>query len=125
MSGGQVRSAARYGREESLRALVITGPRAAGSAVALVEPGGRLVFIGISGAPSLIDTRDLVLSDITAAGILGASAGLAPAVEHYAEGRVDPSRLAAVTVGLEHAPDALAGRVSTGSGTKVHIDPYA
>jgi hypothetical protein len=58
-------------------------------------------------------------------GILGASAGLAPAVEHHAEGRVDPSRLAAVTIGLEHAPDVLAGRVSTGSGTKVHIDPYA
>jgi hypothetical protein len=41
----------------------------------LAEPAGRVVFIGVSGAPSLIDSRDLVLGDITAVGILGASAG--------------------------------------------------
>jgi threonine dehydrogenase-like Zn-dependent dehydrogenase len=92
-------------------------------ALELAEPGGRVVFIGVSGAPSLIDSRDLVLGDLTAVGILGASAGLAPAIEHYADGRVDPSGLVDVTVGLSHAAEALAGQISAGSGTKIHVDP--
>ncbi len=94
-------------------------------ALALTEPGGRLVCIGISGVPSLVDSRDLVLGDITAVGILGASAGLRPAIEHYASGRVDPAGLVAVTVGLGRAAEALAGQVGTGSGTKIHVDPRA
>jgi len=94
-------------------------------ALALAEPAGRCVFIGISGVPSLVDTRDLVLGDLTAVGILGASAGLAPAIEHYADGRVDPSGIVQVTVGLDSAAEALAGQVSAGTGTKVHIDPRA
>jgi len=94
-------------------------------ALALTEPAGRVVFIGVSGAPSLIDSRDLVLGDLTAVGILGASAGLAPAIEHYADGRVDPSGLVSVTVGLDQAAEALAGQIGTGSGTKIHIDPGA
>jgi threonine dehydrogenase-like Zn-dependent dehydrogenase len=93
------------------------------AALARAEPTGRLVFIGISGGPSPIDSRDLVLGDLTAVGILGASAGLGPAIEHYADDRVDPSRIVAVTVGLEQAADALAGRISTGAGTKIHVDP--
>jgi threonine dehydrogenase-like Zn-dependent dehydrogenase len=92
-------------------------------ALALAEPAGRVVFIGVSGAPSLIDSRDLVLGDLTAVGILGASAGLAPAIEHYADGRVDPAGLVDVTVGLSQAAEALAGQIGTGSGTKIHIDP--
>ena len=92
-------------------------------ALAAVEPAGRVVFIGVSGEPSLIDSRDLVLGDLTAVGILGASAGLGPAIEHYADGRVDPSGLVSVTVGLDQAPDALAGRIGAGTGTKIHIDP--
>ena len=92
---------------------------------ALAEPAGRLVFIGIAGVPSLIDSRDLVLGDMTAVGILGASAGLAPAIEHYADGRVDPSGVVQVTVGLAEAAEALAGQVSAGAGTKIHIDPRA
>ena len=95
------------------------------AALALAEPAGRLVYIGIAGVPSPIDSRDLVLGDLTAVGILGASAGLAPAIEHYADGRVDPSRIVAVTVGLEHAAEALAGTISPGAGTKIHIDPCA
>ena len=94
-------------------------------ALALTEPAGRVVFIGVSGAPSLIDSRDMVLGDLTAVGILGASAGLAPAIEHYADGRVDPSGLVDVTVGLSQAAEALSGQIGTGSGTKIHIDPGA
>jgi 2-desacetyl-2-hydroxyethyl bacteriochlorophyllide A dehydrogenase len=94
-------------------------------ALALCEPAGRVVFIGVSGSPSLIDSRDLVLGDLTAVGILGASAGLGPAIEHYADGRVDPCGLVDVTVGLSQAAEALTGQISTGSGTKIHIDPAA
>jgi threonine dehydrogenase-like Zn-dependent dehydrogenase len=98
-------------------------PAVPSSALALVEPAGRMVYIGISASPSRIDTRELVLSDITAVGILGASAGLAPAIEHYADGRVVPGELAAVVVGLDRAAEALAGRIDPGPGTKVHVDP--
>jgi threonine dehydrogenase-like Zn-dependent dehydrogenase len=83
------------------------------------------VYIGVSGTPSLIDSRDLVLGDLTAVGILGASAGLAPAIEHYADGRVDPAGIVAVTVSLDRAAEALAGQIDTGAGTKIHIDPRA
>ena len=93
------------------------------TALELAEPAGRLVFIGISGVPSLVDSRGLVLGDMTAIGILGASAGLAPSIEHYAGGRVDPSAIVQVTVGLDEAAEALAGQISAGTGTKVHIDP--
>jgi 2-desacetyl-2-hydroxyethyl bacteriochlorophyllide A dehydrogenase len=93
------------------------------SALALTEPAGRVVYIGVSARPSRIDTRDLVLSDVTAVGILGASAGLAAAIEHYADGRVDARDLAAVTIGLDRAADVLAGRVDPGAGTKIHVDP--
>ena len=92
-------------------------------ALTLAEPAGRVVYIGVSGTPSLIDSRDLVLDDLTAIGILGASAGIRPAIEHYADGRVDPSGLVDVTVGLSQAAEALAGQLSAGSGTKIHIDP--
>jgi 2-desacetyl-2-hydroxyethyl bacteriochlorophyllide A dehydrogenase len=92
-------------------------------ALRFVEPAGRLVFIGLSRQPSLVDSRDIALNDITATGILGASAGLASAIGHYADGRVDPGPLAQVVVGLDRAAEALAGRVDPGAGTKIHIDP--
>jgi len=94
-------------------------------AVSLVEPAGRVVFIGLSGAPSLIDTRDLVLGDLTAVGILSASPGLTETIEHYADGRVDPRPLVAGTVGLADVGAALAGLPIAGAGTgpKIHIDP--
>jgi threonine dehydrogenase-like Zn-dependent dehydrogenase len=50
-------------------------------AAGLVDPAGRIVLIGLSGTPSLMDTRDLVLADITTVGILSASPGLAGAIE--------------------------------------------
>jgi 2-desacetyl-2-hydroxyethyl bacteriochlorophyllide A dehydrogenase len=79
------------------------------AALDLVEPGGRVVYIGLSGEPSTIDTRRLVLKDVTAVGILSGSAGLAPAIRHYADGSVDPRPLVAATLPLERVPDVLAG----------------
>ncbi|HEY1818621.1 MAG TPA: alcohol dehydrogenase catalytic domain-containing protein [Trebonia sp.] len=92
-------------------------------ALRFVEPAGRLVYIGISRRASLIDTRDVALNDLMVTGILGASAGLTPAIEHYADGRVDPGPLARVVVGLDRAAEALGGHLDPGAGTKVHIDP--
>ncbi|GAA2847517.1 alcohol dehydrogenase [Actinoplanes cyaneus] len=96
-----------------------------GLAVHLVEPGRTVVYIGLSGAPSLVDTRDIVLKDVTTVGILGASAGLAGAITAYAEKEADPRPLVAATVSLEEILDVLAGRrpADAGPGPKFHADP--
>jgi 2-desacetyl-2-hydroxyethyl bacteriochlorophyllide A dehydrogenase len=94
-------------------------------ALELVEPGGRVVYIGISGTPSTIDTRTMLLKDVTAVGILSGSPALAGAVEAYAAGSVDPRPLVAGTVGLDAVGDVLAGGrpPGAGAGPKIHVDP--
>lgn len=94
-------------------------------AVELVEPGRRVVYIGIAEEPSLVDTRQIVRKDVTAIGILGGSLGLDPAIAAYADGSVDPVALVAATIPLSRAADALAGWRPTdaGPGPKIHIDP--
>jgi threonine dehydrogenase-like Zn-dependent dehydrogenase len=94
-------------------------------ALDLVEPGGRVVYIGLAGIPSTVDTREIVLKDVTAVGILGASAGLPGAIEAYADGSVDPRPLVAATVPLEDIVDVLAGQRPRGAGPgpKIHVDP--
>ncbi|GGN76479.1 alcohol dehydrogenase [Actinoplanes lobatus] len=100
-------------------------PSMPGLAVSLVEPGRRVVYIGLSGTPSMIDTRDAVLKDVTTVGILGASAGLANAVAAFASGAIDPRPLVAATVGLEEAAAVLSGSrpVGAGPGPKIQINP--
>jgi 2-desacetyl-2-hydroxyethyl bacteriochlorophyllide A dehydrogenase len=90
-----------------------------------VEPGKRIVYIGLAGTPSLIDTRTLALKDVTAVGILSASPGLTAAVDRYASGRVDPRPLVAATVGLDGVAAVLAGErpADAGHGPKIHVDP--
>ncbi len=61
-------------------------------ALDLVEPGRRVVYVGLAGAPSLIDTRTIALKDVTAVGVLSASGGLAETIDLYARGPVDPRR---------------------------------
>jgi threonine dehydrogenase-like Zn-dependent dehydrogenase len=94
-------------------------------ALDLVEPGRRVVYIGLSGTPSLLDSRRLALKDVTAVGVLSASGGLAGTVELYASGAVDPRPLVAVTIGLSEAAAALSGPrpAAWGAAPKVHIDP--
>jgi threonine dehydrogenase-like Zn-dependent dehydrogenase len=96
-------------------------------ALDLVEPGKRVVYVGVAGHPSVIDTRSLVLKDVTAVGILGASAGLAGTIEQYAAGSVDPRPLVAATVGLADVGEVLAGwrPGGAGPGPKVQVDPCA
>jgi threonine dehydrogenase-like Zn-dependent dehydrogenase len=99
-------------------------PQLPARALELVEPGRRVVHVGLAGSPSMIDTRMLVLADVTAVGILGASAGLDPAIEAYASGSVDPRPLVAATVGLEDLAGILAGRrpSDAGAGPKIHVE---
>lgn len=85
-------------------------------ALDLVEPGGRVVYIGLAGSPSLIDTRNLVFKDVTAVGVLSASPGLAGTIESYAAGAVDPRPLVAATLSLDDLPMILAGQRPQGSG---------
>src|ERR1039457_4858536 len=96
-----------------------------GLAADIVEPGKRVVYIGLASTPSLVDTRTMVLKDITAVGILSASPGLAATIEHYASGSVDPTPLVCATVGLSEVADVLAGwrPAGAGPGPKVHVDP--
>jgi len=94
-------------------------------ALALVEPGKRVVYVGLAGTPSLIDTRALALKDVTAVGVLSASPGLAGTIERYASGSVDPRPLVAATVRLEDVGDVLRGLrpARSGPGPKIHVDP--
>jgi threonine dehydrogenase-like Zn-dependent dehydrogenase len=96
-------------------------------ALDLVEPGKRVVYVGVAGQPSVVDTRSLVLKDVTAVGILGASAGLPGTIERYADGSVDPRPLVAATVGLADVGEVLAGwrPDGAGPGPKVQVDPRA
>ncbi|MBA3907304.1 MAG: alcohol dehydrogenase, partial [Pseudonocardiales bacterium] len=107
---------------------VIDASNAAGlpaKAVELVEPAGRVVYVGLAGSPSLVDTRALALKDVTAVGILSASPGLDATIAAYATGAVDPRPLVAATVGLDHVGAVLAGvrPAGAGSGPKIHVDP--
>jgi 2-desacetyl-2-hydroxyethyl bacteriochlorophyllide A dehydrogenase len=102
-------------------------PDAPAAALELVSPGGRVVYVGLAGTPSAIDTRTLVFKDATAVGILSGSGGLRGAIEQFACGAVDPTCHVAATIGLDQVADALAGwrPVDAGPGPKIHIDPRA
>jgi threonine dehydrogenase-like Zn-dependent dehydrogenase len=100
-------------------------PGPAARAVELVEPGKRVVWIGVAGTPSLVDARAVVLKDVTAVGILSASPGLAETIALYAGGAIDPRPLVAATVALDDVAGVLAGKqpAGAGPGPKLHVDP--
>ena len=100
-------------------------PDVPAAALARIEPGGRIVYIGLAHRPSHIDSRELVLRDVTAVGVLSASPGLAATIERYASGAVDPRPLVAATIGLDQVADALRGSrpAEAGPGPKIHVDP--
>ncbi len=113
--------------DERFEAVIDATSSNAGPAIAarLVNPAGRIVLIGLSGTPSLLDTRDLVLADVTTVGILSASPGLAGAIEAYASGAVDPDSIVGEVIGLADVASRLEGKrgVTAGQGPKVHVDP--
>jgi threonine dehydrogenase-like Zn-dependent dehydrogenase len=103
------------------------GPAVPALAVELVEPGKRVVLIGLAGSPSIVDTRTITLRELTVKGLLGAGDAIPGTIELFASGRVDARRLVAATLPLELVADVLAGNrpPGTGPGPKVHFDPYA
>ena len=102
-------------------------PSSPALAAELVDAGRRIVLIGLSESPSLLDTRLLVMKDVRAVGILSASPGLAGAIDLYASGAVDPRPLVAATVPLDDVDDVLRGvrPDHAGPGPKIHVDPRA
>ena len=94
-------------------------------ALDLVEPAGRVVYIGLAGSASHIDTRTLALKDVTAVGILSASPALDDTIAAFAAGIIDPRPLVAATVALDEVGAVLDGRrpAGAGPGPKIHIDP--
>ena len=99
------------------------GPDSTGHRAVPGPAGGRLALIGLSGEPSLIDTRDLVLADVTAVGILSASPALADTLRAYAGG-LDPTPIVGETVGLDEVPARLSGHGGVGPGPKTLVDPH-
>lgn len=93
-------------------------------ALDLVEPGGRIAYIGLAVSPSVIDTRTLVLKDVTAVGVLSASPAIAATIALYAEGAVDPRPLVAAVVGLDEVAPVLNGDrpANSGPGPKIQVD---
>jgi threonine dehydrogenase-like Zn-dependent dehydrogenase len=100
-------------------------PQLPALALDLVEPAGRVVYVGLAGSLSAIDTRRLVLADVTAVGILSGSPGLEATIAAYADGAVDPRPLVAATVALDDVGVVLAGQrpLGAGAGPKFHVDP--
>ncbi|HSJ51393.1 MAG TPA: alcohol dehydrogenase catalytic domain-containing protein [Actinomycetota bacterium] len=103
-----------------------TAREAPARAVEVVEPGGRVVLVGIADEPSLVDTRRVVLRDLSVIGILAASAGLDGAIELFAAGRIRTEPLISEVVGLEDVAGVLAGtrpRVPNRPAPKTLVDP--
>ena len=77
------------------------GDLATNAAMVLAKPAGRVVYIGLSSTPSLVDSRHIALKDITAVGILSASPGLAGAIQSFAAGAVVPDALVSEVIPLD------------------------
>ncbi len=94
-------------------------------ALELLEPGRTVVYIGIAGIPSMIDSRTLVLKDLTAVDILSGSPGNAGAIKLLSTGAIDPRPLIASVVSLKESAEVLAGKRpgAIGDGPKIHIKP--
>jgi 2-desacetyl-2-hydroxyethyl bacteriochlorophyllide A dehydrogenase len=102
-----------------------TAEQAPSRAVEIVEPAGRVVLVGLSEEPSLLDTRRAVLRDVTVVGILAASAGLDHAIELFASGRIRTAPLVAEVVGLDDVAEVLSGQrpPSPAGAPKTLVDP--
>ena len=94
-------------------------------AVDVVEPGRKVVFLGLAGQPSIVDTRNMVFKDVTAVGMLSGSPVIETTIEAFASGLVDARPLIAATIPLDGLAAVLGGQRPSGAGAgpKIHIDP--
>jgi 2-desacetyl-2-hydroxyethyl bacteriochlorophyllide A dehydrogenase len=90
-----------------------------------VEPTGRVVLVGLSPEPSLLDTRRAVLRDVTVVGVLSGSAALDRVIELMGTGAIRTASLVAATVALGDVADVLGGNLgqSPTGAPKVLVDP--
>jgi threonine dehydrogenase-like Zn-dependent dehydrogenase len=101
------------------------GPAAIAAAMATVRPGGTVVALGLSGAPTIsFDFDSLVVRDIDLVGVLGSVGYWPGAIELIADGRVQTEPIVTATFPLERTRDALEHLVSPGT-LKVLIEPDA
>jgi 2-desacetyl-2-hydroxyethyl bacteriochlorophyllide A dehydrogenase len=93
--------------------------------VDIVEPGGRVVLIGVDNHAAPIDSRKLVFNDVTIVGILSASPGLGEAIRYIAEGKIDVMKMLGGTVGMNEAGNIFLGQrpAGLGVGPKVLVNP--
>ena len=93
--------------------------------VEIVEPGGRVVLIGVDDHAAPINSRLLVFRDITVVGILSASPGLQHSLDFMKAGKVNLGLLVGATVGLDQAIDIFNGKrpEGAGPGPKILVDP--
>lgn len=106
------------------RAAIAASPVAAvpGWCLDQLEPGGRLVLVGISGQPSPLEARDLIVGDVTVSGLLSGSPVFSRAIDLLAGGRVAADSLIGEVVELEDLAAALGGkRGSSGQGPKLQV----
>ena len=99
-----------------------TGPNAPARALDQVDPGGRVVLVGVAGAPSLVDTRAAVLRDITVVGLLPPASACARRSRRSPAARVWPEPLVARVVGLDDLA-ARAERAAVPGAPKIQVAP--
>ncbi len=99
------------------------GPAAINAAFAAVRPGGRVVALGLSGAPTIpFDFDGMVVRDVDLVGVLGSVGYWPGAIELLTDGRVLAEPVVTSTFPLERTREALEHLVSPGT-LKVLIEP--
>jgi (R,R)-butanediol dehydrogenase/meso-butanediol dehydrogenase/diacetyl reductase len=94
-------------------------------AIECAARGGRIVAVGLTAAPSPIDSSRLTFYERSLVGSLGYRHDLPRVVKLLAEGLVDVEPLIGATVPLEAAPDTFASLASEpGDRIKVLVDPH-
>ena len=88
-----------------------------------LEPGGHLVLAGISGEPSLLEARDLVVGDVTVSGLLSGSPVFARTIDVLASGAVAAESVIGDVIDLEDLAEVLGGRRARdpASGPKIQV----
>ena len=93
--------------------------------VDIVEPGGRIVLIGVDDHAAPIDSRKLVFKDVTVVGILSGSPGFKESIRYIAEGKIDVKKILGGTVGMSAVGEIFLGNrpAGLGIGPKILINP--